>query len=727
MMRVYMRRFMWPVLLVLLTLPAVWPLATSPFIRSDDILVHLFRLHGLDDAIHQGVFYPRLFPDFAFGYGHAVLTYYGPLSYYVAELARVLGADYTDAIKWAFALGFLGSACTAYWFARRFVAPAPALLGAGVYVYFPYHLVETYQRGALAEHMAWVLMPLVLWGITPRFALPTSAAERVQEPRLAPSLVSALSIAALVVTHSLVALMFMPFAVAYGWLVNGALPLRRRVAHLALVLGVGLGLSAFYWLPVAAQARWVQLSATSEGEGFIQYMTPTFNFVQTALLFDYKRGPGNPDHPLGGVDLVLLLAAAAAAAYGWLRRERWRLPLSLFILLSIIAMSLTVDAALPVWRALHPLLAFLQFPWRFMTVAGLGIAMASIFVFRNHALPAFAMLPVLVITSMAGLPIYTVPHVDSDVQSMLKTEFRARHIGSTYTEEYMPWWVTMDPPAIPRAGSTAKTAAVLPAAQFQLLDSSYTYRRYAITAESTLTLRMHQFYFPPWRVTLDGRPLATYPSTDLGLLSVDVPPTPGGTLEIDYASTDLEQLAIVLSLVAAALVVYLGRRRGLLGAAAAVLLVGATWGAGQLRTMPPIQSVQAKVGDVAELLAARSGSVVARPGDPIQFTLTWLALRETDEDLQVFVHVVDPASGRLLAQSDGNPVWGYTPMSQWRSGELIDDTRTLQIPADAVPGTYAIVAGLYRLNPLQNLPAIQTQQAVPNGQIPVGTLQVSGR
>src|SRR5438270_1924258 len=163
------RRYLAPALLALLMLPAVWPLTTVGFLSTDDAILHLFRLHGLDDAIQQGILYPRLFPTFAFGYGQAVLTYYGPLLYYVGEVTHLLGADYPDAMKWTIVVGFVGSGYSAYALARRFAGVAPALLGAAVYVYFPYHLVLAYQRGALAEFMGWVFMPLILWGITPKY------------------------------------------------------------------------------------------------------------------------------------------------------------------------------------------------------------------------------------------------------------------------------------------------------------------------------------------------------------------------------------------------------------------------------------------------------------------------------------------------------------------------------------------------------------------------------
>jgi hypothetical protein len=363
-----------------------------------------------------------------------------------------------------------------------------------------------------------------------------------------------------------------------------------------------------------------------------------------------------------------------------------------------------------------------------LTLAGLGIAMASVFVFQKRTLLSLAILPVVVMIAMANLPIHPVGRMNSDVQTMLKTEFNSGHIGSTYAEEYMPWWISADPLSIPRAAAGPSSTTVLPDLHVQLLESRYTYRRYFIQSDSPVTLRLHQFYFPPWRVTLDGKPLATYPSTALGLLSIDVPASTGATLEVDYGATGLETLGIVLSLASALLLVGLGRSRWLLVAAALIFLLGcALWASGRLRAVPPVQNLQANLGNTVELVAARGSSTIARPGEQLDVTLTWLALRETREDLKAFVHIVDASSGRLIAQSDGNPVWGFTPTSRWRTGELVEDTRTLTIPADAPPGTYSILAGIYRAQPLQNLPVVQAQKSLPDGQVPAGTLQVMAR
>jgi hypothetical protein len=73
-------------------------------------------------------------------------------------------------------------------------------------------------------------------------------------------------------------------------------------------------------------------------------------------------------------------------------------------------------------------------------------------------------------------------------------------------------------------------------------------------------------------------------------------------------------------------------------------------------------------------------------------TLTWQSLAAA-QDLKVFVHVY-AANGKLAAQDDGPPAAGFAPTSWWRLGDVITDTRTINV-ASLPPGTYRITAGMY--------------------------------
>ncbi len=708
-----------PLLLIpLLTLPAVWRLATATFFLSDDGILHLWRLRGLDDALQHGIFYPRIFPQFAFGYGHAVLSYYGPLSYYAAELIHLLGADFPDAIKWTFALGYIGGGYSAYLLARRFVALPAALLAAVAYIYFPYHLVDTFQRGALAEHLAWVFLPLILCSITPQ----TDAPPRMRAWQRALFIVS---VAALICTHSISALIFMPAVVVYYALLNAHRSWRGRALDFALLLLGALSLSAFYWLPVAAQSRWVELSDVPLTTDFANYSAPTANFIQTSLMFDYERPEGYPDHPLALADAALLLAALFVLLRDWRTRQPALRPFAFFVGLSVLSLFMVVDASLPIWNVLRAALAFLQFPWRFMVLAGLGIALSAAFVFRRHAWLALCAIALLVVSVMPGPRFRGINAAPSDIFSMWHSEFKQQVIGSTWTEEYMPWWVSDDALTVPRPLTNTVSPVGLASPQITLLESGYTYRRYRVQTDAATILRFHQFYFPQWHVTLDGRTLQTYPSTDLGLLSADVPHS-DGVLDVDFASTRAEQVGTLLSLAMASVLGYLMRGRWLIGVAFVAVLCSAAliFKAGPLTHAQPIH---AQLEDVAELVAVQLPTGPQHAGDSVPVTLTWLARRETRENLSAFVHMEDARSGRLLAQSDGAPVGGFTPTSQWRVGEVIEDTRVLAIPADAPTGTFQITAGLYRNQPLKNLAALHNGQTIADGRIPIASLQVVAR
>ena len=681
---------------------------------------------------------PGSFPSFAYGYGQAVLAYYGPLAYYAAEGPRLLGASYPDALKWTFALGYVLSGCALFLLARQFVGSLPALLGAAVYVYFPYHIAETYQRGALAEHLAFVFLPLILWGITP--AEPSKNPARLGTLRL---LVFALSAAALILVHSLTALIFFPFALLYAAFRTrdapaGGLP-RRVWCHVLLALAVGFGLSAFYWLPILTESRWVGLSAGLDNSGYLEHLAPIQSFVQPALVFQYAPHQlVAADHPLGLLSVLLLLIALPVALYAWQQHDRlWR-PLAFFAGLTVAALFMTTDLSGGIWRTLHNPLSFLQYPWRFMTLAALGLAMCAAIVFQRRPGLALAALPVVVLHSLLGLQPAAMAAPAADSQAMWANDFTTRQIGATWTAEYVPWWVRADRTAIPaslHAPLSESATSNLPS--FSLLEANYTQSRYRVTPAATVQagtdtglLRFHQFYLPQWHATLAGKPLVTFPDTELGLLSVEIPmnvSAGGDVLELNFGMSDIERFAALVSLAGGIAAAWLWRGWWLAPAALLVLGVYVFSLAASASHAQAILPSHATVSDLAELLAVRVEAHPYHAGDTLRVTLTWMARSETREDFKSFVQLLDTGGTRAIAQSDGDPVGGFTPTSQWRSGEIVEETRELRIPADTGPGTFRLIAGLYRLQPLQNLPAARGAETLPDGRIPLAEIQIVNR
>ena len=76
----------------------------------------------------------------------------------------------------------------------------------------------------------------------------------------------------------------------------------------------------------------------------------------------------------------------------------------------------------------------------------------------------------------------------------------------------------------------------------------------------------------------------------------------------------------------------------------------------------------------------------------VETSLTWQVTRAV-KDIKVFAHVYD-GSGKLVAQDDGLPADGFAPAAWWQVGDVITDTRTVQL-GGLPAGTYRVTMGLY--------------------------------
>ncbi|MCC7352513.1 MAG: hypothetical protein IT330_02055, partial [Anaerolineae bacterium] len=283
-------------LALLFALPALWPLLRPGFFVSDDGRFHVYRLAALADAWRQGVLYPRLFPEFGFGYGQAVLNFYAPLSYYPAAFLALVGFGPPAAMQLALALGFLLAALAAYGYARSLWGHAGGVLAAVAYTYFPYHLTDAYLRGALPEHFAFVWPPLILWAYT--------AAFREEKP-LRLLLWGALAWAALLCTHNLTALLMAPVTAFYLLLLawwTGRWP--RLLAALGS-LALALGLSAAFWLPSLAESRYVGISL-GPSDGYQKHLAPLASLIEFSPLYQYPP-TGALYHPLSWLSALIFL------------------------------------------------------------------------------------------------------------------------------------------------------------------------------------------------------------------------------------------------------------------------------------------------------------------------------------------------------------------------------------------------------------------------------------
>lgn len=605
--------------LLLVSALAALPLFLNPgFLNTrggGDSPFLLFRLHQLYAALTQGVFPVRWMPDAAFGLGYPFFNYYAALPLYLAAIFKFLGASYVLALKLTHLAGFVLAAIGMYGWMRSAGANRPAAwLAAAAYTFAPFHLVNVYVRGdSLNEFFAFALFPLCLWAARrlagadthgradTRGGADTRSAPTVQwaDTRSAPTdtqggpyvrgLPLALAYAALALTHNISFLIFSPFLGLYIFL----LALRTRsllfIVHSSFFIALGLALSAFYWLPALRETGFAQLGPQTTGYFFYGSHFRGWNLVQPSFVFNYDVG--SPDT----TPFAMSLAQAALAALGLLvlavrlaqalrRRDSWSIVHCSFVILGFAISSLMITRfSEPLWANL-PLLPFVQFPWRFLSVQSV-FASAIIGLIarpsstgaetrntRYSILNKTAALAILVsvpysVLNIAGLRPDFVALADADVtpERLQTYEYFTGNIGTTIRYEYLPKWTQ------PRPYSSEEY--IFGAASLKVLSGEAGGERTAKRAASqtwsiavetdSAAVAVPLLYWPGWGAAVDGRPVEVRPADGLGWIAFDLP---GGEhiVELTLGDTPIRRAAAAVSLLSLLAAAILARPRRLL-------------------------------------------------------------------------------------------------------------------------------------------------------------------
>jgi hypothetical protein len=64
-------------------------------------------------------------------------------------------------------------------------------------------------------------------------------------------------------------------------------------------------------------------------------------------------------------------------------------------------------------------------------------------------------------------------------------------------------------------------------------------------------------------------------------------------------------------------------------------------------------------------------------------------------DQKVFLHVVDKATGNVVAQADHEPDEGWFPTNYWQPKDVIDDAFSVTLPAGMDPSQMDLQVGMY--------------------------------
>ena len=524
----------------------------------------LFRERGLaagQDALFEAVRlveyraalsdqgYPRLAPDLYHGYGSPIFVFYPPLFLLLASLTDLVFHNLNLSVKLvSVGLGVV-SACFMYALLRRHCRAMAAGIGTLIWILYPYKFTDLYARNAYAEYTALCLLPLLFYFLV--------AAADPPRPRPRHSVGLFVATALLALSHTITLVIVLPVVLIAGLVLHLRAPLaatmragskqappRRRVlpATLPPVLA-GLGGAAFFLVPAFFHRGLVHMEHLTTGK--FEYAR---NFVELRRLF-FDRSLFYYQSP---VPLVILLAAAYRAV-----REPSRFFRGPFgswgISLSLLALFMLSPASAPVWRA-TPLLAFVQFPWRFLLLFALGISWAA--AYAADAIPPER--KVVLSASMAVLAVaLVVVHVlqfgragTFDASPITPETILTQNLPATVRDEYLPRVAELA-----TVGRSERVAAIEEAGNRGSTPSPTRYRR-CDDYPQVSAVRFELLNFPFWHAAVDGRPSSLAPEQPI--LRVDVP-AGRHCAEVELGFTRLQRVGFTISALSTALLLgYVG-------------------------------------------------------------------------------------------------------------------------------------------------------------------------
>lgn len=532
------KNILFVILVSLLSFLTVVPLFHSGFfpIHDNTQVTRVFEMH---QSLSDGMFPVRWVSDLGYGYGYPIFSFYAPLAYYIGALFMALGLSAVVATKMMIGLGLIMAGVTMYFLAREFWGEKGGLVAGVLYTLAPYHGTNVYVRGAIAEMWAYVFIPLAFWGIW-KFS------KSLYWPYF---IFGSIGIAGIVISHNLTAMMIIPFLSFFSFIL---VFLKRKDGPRAfapfLIIGAGLLLASFYWIPTLSEIRYTNVSSQTGGGSDYKYHFVCFQQFWTSQIGYGGSSPGCIDGmslQLGKLHIFAFFASIVGAFF-W-RKNKYFYPIIAAQVVAVSGIILATTTSTPLWESV-PLMKYFQFPWRFETLFLLGSSFLAGFIvvfckkiFKESEVVSVIFTVVIIMLSVFYYQKFFVPQsfISDASKQTDKTYIRSK--VSSISDEYLPKNFDRPPKGSFVRTSFPESKDVVVA---EIMDSTQV-KRATLVSSKNMQYATNIAYFPALHVFINSKEVKA--ANDRGRLSFSLPKDKS-YVEIKYISTTVEAIGNLLSL-----------------------------------------------------------------------------------------------------------------------------------------------------------------------------------
>ena len=503
---------LFPLIFAILASHQLWQ--SGYFTMQDDI--HIFRLQQFNQCLSDLQIPCRLIPDGGLGYSYPLFNFYSPLPYAFAEIWHLMGISLINSLKVSFIFPFFIGSISMFLLSSSFFGPVGGVISSVLYTFAPYHAIDAFVRGALAEHWALALLPLILYSLQSK-----------------KSSLFILSLASLLLSHNLTTVYFLPVLLIFSIL-------NHRSKFLIYNSGFSFLISSFFLLPAFFEKNLTTVNTMTQGYfNYINHFV-TLNQLFISRFWGYGASLWGPIDDLSFQVGIVHWLIPLIVLFLAVRSKQRQLIYSLFFI-AIFSLFLTHNRSTPIWQAL-PFMAFFQFPWRFLGLAMLCFSLLSGAITKNKLVAFLIIFLAITLNFSYFRADIWLPHTtDSDMLSPAKI-YQQSGAG---LKDYWPTGTAEYPTVM------ASTIPLPPQlSEFKKTSNSAT--GIATVTDQSTSVTLPITYFPDWQLVINGQPASYTIDPRYGQLVLRLN---HGTnvFQLSFVNTPIRTLANLLSLLGVSL------------------------------------------------------------------------------------------------------------------------------------------------------------------------------
>lgn len=337
-------------LMVVVSLIPLRSLLHPGMFNSHDGEIHIARLASFYKSFWEGNIFPRWGANFNNNLGNPTLMFLYPLPNYLGLPFISLGFSFIDSVKILFVLSYVLSGIFMFLFLSNLFGGFASFFGTTLYLFSPYRFVNIYIRGALPEHIFFMLAPLSLLLFF----------KYLQKPSRLRLITVSLSIGGLILCNAAAAFIFLPFMLLVLIVIT-----KPKLAQFFLPFALGLILSFYYWFPAIIETKYTNRSIVMSKEYSISHLFDLNKLIFPSWGYSDPRFENGLSVQIGVLNIFVLVICPFVLLI--FRRIKKFKTILIYLYLTLLAsIFLMLKLSRIVWISNSFFSNIIIFPWRLL-------------------------------------------------------------------------------------------------------------------------------------------------------------------------------------------------------------------------------------------------------------------------------------------------------------------------------------------------------------------------